>query len=134
MIVRVFASRRTALAAIVLATASAIVACGPPPREVLTLESNRITVENNSGTAWLGVEVWINRQYRITVPLISPGEKLQSPLDAFVEGFGHRFDFKREQITDVRLKARLPNNKPVEIVKEFNDGALAALGRAFKKK
>jgi len=135
MIVRVFAARRAALAALALiALASATIACGPPKRDPLVLESNRITVENNTGTAWIGVEVWINQQYRLTAPLISPGEKLQSPLDAFVEGFGHRFDFKHQQITDVRMKARLPNNKPIEIVKEFDDGALAALGRAFKSK
>ncbi|HMD34396.1 MAG TPA: hypothetical protein VKH42_05485 [Vicinamibacterales bacterium] len=130
-----FAARRAALAAAgLIALASAGVACGPPPRDPIVLESNRITVENNTGKSWLGVEVWINKQYRITTPLISAGEKFQSPLDAFVEGFGHRFDFKREQITDVRLKAKLPSNQPIEIVKDFDDGALAALGRAFKSK
>jgi hypothetical protein len=134
MISGVLAAGRTALAAALIALASAAIACGPPPRDPITLESNRITVENNTGNTWLGVEVWVNQQYRITTPMISPGERFQSPLDAFVEGFGHRFDFKRQQITDVRMKAKLPNNQPIEVVKEFNDGALAALGRAFKSK
>jgi hypothetical protein len=129
----VFASHRTALL-VACALASAFIACGPAPRDPIVLESNRITVENNSGKPWLGVEVWINRQYRITAPMMSPGDKLQSPLDAFVEGFGHRFDFKRQQITDARVKARLPSGQPIEIVKDFDDGALAALGRAFKGK
>src|SRR5436190_3386172 len=50
MIVRVFAARRAALAAAgLIALASAGVACGPPPRDPIVLESNRITVENNHG-------------------------------------------------------------------------------------
>jgi hypothetical protein len=98
------------------------------------LEANRITVQNRTSTPWLGVEIWVNRQYRITVPKISPGDKLQSPLDAFVEGFGHRFDYRRQQIRDVRLTAKLANNKPIEIVKDFDEGGLASLARSLKGK
>ena len=138
MIVRVFAPRAAALllagSMAIIATTMTTTACAPPTPDPLTLESNRLTVENPSGTPWLSVEVWLNQQYRITVPLISPGDKFQSPLDAFVEGFGHRFDYKRQQITDLRLKARLPNNKPIEIVKDFDSGGLTGLARALKGK
>ena len=41
------------------------------------------------------------------------------PLDAFVAGFGQRFDYKRTQITDLRLKATLPDGTPLELKKEF---------------
>jgi hypothetical protein len=76
----------------------------------------------------------LNQQYRVTVPMISPGDRFESPLDAFVEGFGHRFDYKRQQITDLRLKAKLPSNKPIEIVKDFDSGGLAGIARALKGK
>jgi hypothetical protein len=137
MIVRVFASRSAARAiagSIATIAACAFMSCAPPPPDALVLESNRLTVENRTATPWLNVEVWLNRQYRITTPQISPGEKLQSPLDAFTEGFGHRFDYKRQQITDLRLKAKLPNSKPIEIVKDFDEGGLAGLARSLKGK
>src|SRR5579862_8091607 len=123
-----------AAAVVVIGVMSTAIACTPPPPDPLRLESNRLTVENRSGTAWLGVEVWLNRQYRITVPIITSGEKYQTPLDALTEGFGHRFDFKHQQITDLRLKATLPSGKPSEIVKDFDAGGLAGLARALRGK
>ena len=44
-----------------------------------------------------------------------PAAGLQVPLDAFVAGFGQRFNFRRTQITDLRLKAKLPDGTPLEI-------------------
>jgi hypothetical protein len=110
------------------------VACSSTPPDPIVLEANRITVFNRTSTPWLGVEIWVNQQYRMTQPAIWPGERFQSPLDAFVEGFGHRFDYRREQIKDVRLTAKLPNNKPIEIVKDFDEGGLAGLARSLKGK
>ena len=49
------------------------------------------------------------------------------PLDAFVAGFGQRFNYKRTQITDLRLKARLPDGTPLEVQKEFTQGGLAGV-------
>jgi|SRR5579872_525248 len=123
-----------AAAVVVIGVMSTAIACAPPPPDPLTLEGNRLTVENRSGTPWLGVEVWLNRQYRITVGIISPGERFQTPLDAMTEGFGHRFDFKHQQITDLRLKAMLPSGKPLEIVYDFDAGGLAGLARALRGK
>ena len=54
---------------------------------------------------------------------------MQAPLDTFVAGFGQRFDFQRMQVTDLRLTAKLPDGKPLELKKEFEVGGLAgALG------
>ena len=139
MIIPVFPSLRGSRApALLLAGSIAVVvlastACAPPPAPLM-LEGNRITVENRTRTPWLNVEIWINRQYRLTQAQITPGERFQSPLDAFVEGFGHRFDYRRQQIRDVRLKAKAPNGEPVEIVKEFEQGGLAGLAQDLKKK
>ena len=120
--------------AIAAATIALGVSCAQAPPDPIVLEANRITVVNRTSTPWLGVEIWVNRQYRMTQPAIWPGERFQSPLDAFVEGFGHRFDYRRQQINDVRLTAKLPNNKPIEIVKDFDEGGLASLARSLKGK
>ena len=129
---------RTRSAALRIAIAVATIAlggsCAPAPPDPIVLEANRITVFNRTSTPWLGVEIWVNQQYRMTQPAIWPGERFQSPLDAFVEGFGHRFDYHRQQIKDVRVKAKLPNNKPIEIVKDFDEGGLASLARSLRGK
>jgi hypothetical protein len=50
---------------------------------------------------------------------------MQVPLDAFVAGFGQRFDRRRTQVTDLRLTAKLPDGTPLEVKKEFTEGGLA---------
>jgi hypothetical protein len=109
-----------------LATA---VACSSPPREPLQLERNLLTVENQSENDWSDVEIWLNTYYRVRTASIPAGGRFQAPLDVFVAGFGQRFDFKRMQIKDLRLTAKLPDGKPLELKKEFQSGGLAgALG------
>jgi hypothetical protein len=40
---------------------------------------------------------------------------------------GRRFDFKREQIKDLRLSAKRPNGDPVDIRMDFKGNGLAGL-------
>jgi len=49
------------------------------------------------------------------------------PLDAFVAGFGQRFNFRRQQIVDLRLAAKLPDGTPLELKKQFEAGGLAGM-------
>jgi hypothetical protein len=58
---------------------------------------------------------------------IPAGGRLQVPLDAFVAGFGQRFDYHRTPITDLRLNAKLPDGTPIELQKEFTEGGLAGV-------
>ena len=115
---------------IVLATALiSIAGCRTPPIEPLKLEGNLLTIDNQSSRDWVNVEVWLNTYYRVTAPLIPAGGRAQMPLDTFVAGFGQRFNFRRTQITDLRLTAKLPDGKPLELKKQFTQGGLAgALG------
>ena len=56
--------------------------------------------------------------------------RFQAPLDTFTAGFGQRFDFRRAQIRDLRLTATLPDGKPLELKKAFDEhGIERALGR-----
>src|SRR6266540_6713948 len=86
-----------------LAAAAATAACYKAPEEPIKLDGNRMTVSNTSKSEWTNVEIWINQQFRMVTPSIPPGHRFQATLDTFVTGFGHRFNFKRMQVKDVRL-------------------------------
>ena len=105
--------------------AVAILACSrKPPIEPLKLDGNMLTVDNRSTTDWNSVEIWLNRNHSVRTASIPAGGRLQVPLDAFVAGFGQRFNYRRTQITDLRLKATLPDGTPLELTKAFTVGGL----------
>jgi hypothetical protein len=90
-------------------------ACGEaPPPPVIQIQRNLVTVDNRTPRDWLSVELWINRQYRVTVPRIAAGSRFSTTLDVFVAGFGQRFDVRRQRIDDLRLTAHEPDGTPVE--------------------
>ena len=123
-------STRVRRLAVALALLSSSAACQKPPEDPLKLERNLLTVTNQTETDWSGVEIWLNTYYRITTSSIGAGARFQAPLDTFVAGYGQRFDFRRMQIKDLRLTAKLPDGKPFELKKRFEVGGLAgALGR-----
>jgi signal transduction histidine kinase/CheY-like chemotaxis protein len=96
-----------------LLIASFGVACSealPPP---LKVERNLLTVDNRTDKDWLGVEIWINRQYRITTPRIAARTRFSSTLDMFVAGWGQRFDIRRQRVDLIVLTAHTPDGTPV---------------------
>jgi hypothetical protein len=93
----------------------------------LQLDANRLTVSNTTSQDWTHVEIWVNRQYRLTVESIPAGQQLQTPLSIFIEAYGHRFDFARQQIKDLRLSAKLASGEPVDIRMELRGSGLAGL-------
>ncbi|MGH8186338.1 MAG: hypothetical protein ACREUC_07225 [Steroidobacteraceae bacterium] len=100
---------RAALAGAVLAGA-----CATPP-ERLTLEGRTITVFNDSGEAWKGVEIWVNDHYRVTRETIVPDERFQVSLESFAAGFGQRFP--RDQSVDgIEITATDESGDPVRLV------------------
>ena len=109
--------------------------CGKIPPEPLKLEGNLLTVDNRTSQEWSHVEIWLNTYYRITAASIPAGGRLQAPLDMFVAGLGQRFDYRRAQIRDLRLTAKLPDGKPIELKKAFETNSLNdALGGMGKKR
>jgi hypothetical protein len=103
--------------------------CAKPLPDPLQLDGNLLTVRNQSPNDWTDVEIWLNSYYRVTTHAIPSGGRFQVPLDVFVAGFGQRFDFRRAQIKDLRLTAKLENGEPFELKKQFQAGGLAgALG------
>jgi len=123
--------RRASAATLLICLALVVLAgCrGRPPVEPLTLDGNMLTINNRSSADWKDVEVWLNRNHSVRMASIPAGSRMQVPLDAFVAGFGQRFDYRRTQITDLRLKAKLADGTPLEVKKEFTVGGLeGALG------
>jgi hypothetical protein len=113
---------------VAVAIASAAAGCSTRrPEEPLKLEGNLLTVDNRSSKDWTAVEIWLNTHYRVTTNSIPAGGRFQVPLDAFVAGFGQRFNFKRQQIVDLRLAAKLPDGTPLELKKQFEAGGLAGM-------
>jgi hypothetical protein len=122
-------SRRALALMAVTALLTTLAACSRPPLDPLRLEGNLLTVDNQTANDWSQVEVWLNTYYRVTTATIPAGSRFQTPLDAFVAGFGQRFDFKRMQVKDLRLTAKLPAGEPLELKKQFQASGLAgALG------
>jgi hypothetical protein len=95
-----------------------------PPVEPLQLDGNMLTVNNRSTGEWTDVEIWLNRNHSVRMKAISPGGRVQIPLDTFVAGFGQRFDYRHTQITDLRLTAKAADGTPLELKKEFTVGGL----------
>jgi len=95
-----------------------------PPVEPLKLDGNMLTVDNRSSNDWNDVVILLNRNHSVRAASIPAGGRLQVPLDTFVAGFGQRFDYRRTQITDLRLKAKLADGTPLELQKEFAVGGL----------
>jgi len=116
---------RTRILAIAAAGLALTAACRSRPVEALQLNGSQLTVVNHSGAEWRDVEVWINRQFRVTTPLILSNQAYHAALDHFVTGYGQRFNFSRMQITDVRLNAKGPDGAPFEIVKQFQGNPLS---------
>jgi hypothetical protein len=117
--------RALAYAVVIVSTLAA--GCSKPAIEPLKLDGNVLTVDNRSSDEWKDVEIWLNTYYRLTVASIPPNGRFQAPLDNFVAGFGQRFQFRRMQVKDLRLTAKLPDGRPIEIKKAFAVGGLGAL-------
>jgi hypothetical protein len=103
--------------------------CSKPAPEPLRLEQGTLTVDNQSADEWTNVEIWVNQYFRVTAPSIAARSRFQVPLDAFVSGYGRRFDRKRMQVKDLRLSAKTPAGQAVQIKMQLQKGGLAgALG------
>jgi len=99
--------------------------CSEPPADPLQLDGNLLTAVNQSEKDWTDVEIWINRQFRVTAPKIAASQAFRAPLDHFVTGYGQKFNFGRMQIKDVRLMAKAPDGRPVEIHMQMQGNALS---------
>jgi hypothetical protein len=114
-------------------TAAVGAACSKQRVDPLQLDRGILTVNNTTPDAWTSVEIWINQQFRVTVPSIAAHSRFQVPLNSFVEGFGRRFDFARMQIRDLRLIAKTSGGAPVELKMDFEKSGLDGIQLGGKR-
>ena len=91
----------------------ALAACSGPP-ERLSIEDRTITVYNDSGEAWNGVEIWVNDHYRVTRAAIASGERFIVPVETFTAGFGQRFD-PAQAVGGIEVTATDASGDPVRL-------------------
>ncbi|MEW5982856.1 MAG: hypothetical protein AB1806_10860 [Acidobacteriota bacterium] len=112
-VVRCPLATRMVLAACVLTAAAA---CRAEVRRPIVVDGNTLTLENQTADEWRGVEIWLNDHYRVTKPVMPPGERFVVPLDAFVAGFGQRFNSKRQIVQGIEVTATNARGEPVRLV------------------
>jgi hypothetical protein len=124
------------IAATILLAAALVSACSKKNVPPLQLDAGRLTVTNSTNEDWNKVEIWVNRQYRLTVESIPAGQQLQTPLSIFIEAYGRRFDFARQQLKDLRLSATTKSGAPVDVRLDLKGSGLAGLAGVgvFKSK
>ena len=108
--------RRLSTAALVAGLTFAMAACGGEEPNPIRVGTDRITVINLTQTAWRDVDVWLNDHYRVQSRELAPGQRLEIPIGVFVEGFGRRFDTKKQIPFGVEVDAVGADGKPVKLV------------------
>jgi len=79
---------RFVMASWCLALALAAAGCAKIPADPMQLDGGLLTVDNTTSDEWQRVEIWLNYYYRVTATSIPPHTRMQTPLDAFMAGFG----------------------------------------------
>ncbi len=91
-------------------------ACKGEAPAPITFSGTQLAVENQTADDWQNVEIWVNDHYRVTKSTMPAGERFGVPLNAFVAGFGQRFDPRRQVVQGVEVTATTKAGAPVRIV------------------
>jgi hypothetical protein len=110
-------SRRVLLVALVLVVGLPFVSrfCRTDERQALVVGEGRLVVTNLTGTAWSGVEIWLNDYYRAQAPSVLPDQRLEVPLAVFVGGYGRQFDPRLQAPAGIELTARGADGRSIKL-------------------
>ncbi len=107
---------RLVASAIVLAMiAAAGAACtreAPPPIQVRDID---VVVQNQTGTNWEAVEIWVNDHFRGLAPTLAPTQQLVVPLRSLQGPYGQMYDPHRQAVFGVLVKARSADGHDVRL-------------------
>jgi hypothetical protein len=104
---------RVVLAVVALAVLAAACTTQPPP--VIRVRDADVVIQNQSGAAWSGVEVWVNDHFRVTAASLDVGQVFVAPLNGFVAAYGQRFDRHLQPVFGVLVTATGGDRRPVRI-------------------
>ncbi len=90
-------------------------ACSEVEKQPIIVQADRITIMNMTGTAWSGVEVWLNDHYRGQVAGLAVGQRLDIPIRRIVAGRGQNFDPAKQAPYGVEVTATGATGEPVRI-------------------
>lgn len=102
-------------AILLMVVVASVTACShevPPPIQLREID---IIVQNQTNTAWSGVEIWVNDHFRGIAPTLEAGQQLVVPLDALVAAFGQRFDRHRQAVFGVLVTARSSDGREIRL-------------------
>ncbi len=108
--------RRWIAGCLVAALAAALVACWheEEPRPIV-VRQDRVSVTNMTNTTWTNVDLWLNDFYRAQVPSLAAGQRVDVPLDVFTQGWGQRFNPKKQAPVGIEVTAAGLDGKPVRL-------------------
>jgi hypothetical protein len=110
-------SRNLLLAVLLVVVAATVLPrwCARDQRKAIRVEEDRVVVTNLTGAAWSDVTVWLNDYYRAQTSSLAPDQRLDVPLNGFIEGWGRRFDRRRQSPVGIQVTARGADGKAVTL-------------------
>lgn len=85
------------------------------PIQPLVVDAHEVAVTNTTSTPWTDIEIWVNDHYRVTTARLEPRGRFHAPLDAFVAGFGQRFDPRRQAVRGVEVTATTSTGESIRL-------------------
>lgn len=85
------------------------------PMQPLVVDAHEVAVTNTTATPWTDIEIWVNDHYRVTTARLEPHGRFHAPLDAFVAGFGQRFDPRRQAVRGIEVTATTSTGESIRL-------------------
>ena len=110
---------RIALRAAAALVLLALAASCSKPEDPIQVESNAITVLNQTDGDWKNVLITVNDHFRGQVPILKAAGRLNAPMSQFETGFGQRWPAS-QRATKVVVTATDAKNQPVKLEWDIN--------------
>ena len=89
------------------------------PEEPIQVDTNAITILNQTSDDWKGMLIVVNDHYRGGAPLLRSKGRLNAPIGQFETGFGQRWP-SGTRITKVVVTAKSANGEDVKLEWDIN--------------